>query len=97
MSEMNLNFRKANNQDISAIWTILEQAILRRKNDGSTQWQDGYPNPEVIQKLSVRRKGCWIIRINSYDTFKAYGIANFAGFFIKFIQKPTTKEISPIR
>jgi hypothetical protein len=27
---------------------ILQQAIARRKADGSNQWQDGYPNPEVI-------------------------------------------------
>jgi hypothetical protein len=25
-----------------------QQAIARRKADGSNQWQDGYPNPEVI-------------------------------------------------
>jgi GNAT superfamily N-acetyltransferase len=29
---------------------ILQQAILRRKNDGSNQWQDGYPNEDVVQR-----------------------------------------------
>lgn len=43
-------FRKAILEDIPAIWEILQQAILRRKKDGSKQWQDGYPNPEVVQK-----------------------------------------------
>lgn len=43
-------FRKANLQDQSLIWNILQQAIIRRKADGSNQWQDGYPNPEVIRK-----------------------------------------------
>ncbi len=47
---MNYHFRKADTSDIPEIWVILQQAILRRKNDGSTQWQDGYPNPEVIKK-----------------------------------------------
>ncbi len=47
---MNYNFRKAGTDDAHEIWTILQQAILRRKNDGSNQWQDGYPNPEVIKK-----------------------------------------------
>ena len=28
---------------------IIQQAIQRRKEEGSNQWQDGYPNPEVIQ------------------------------------------------
>lgn len=46
---MNANFRKATPSDIPQIWMILQQAIARRKADGSNQWQDGYPNPEVIQ------------------------------------------------
>lgn len=44
------SFRKANIADIPEIWLILQQAIQRRKDDGSNQWQDGYPNPDVIQK-----------------------------------------------
>ena len=47
---MNYHFRKAGTTDIPEIWAILQQAIIRRKNDGSNQWQDGYPNPEVIKK-----------------------------------------------
>lgn len=47
---MNYNFKKANTSDIPEIWAILQNAIIRRKNDGSNQWQDGYPNPEVIKK-----------------------------------------------
>lgn len=35
--------------DISAIWIIFQQAIARRKADGSNQWQDGYPNPDVVR------------------------------------------------
>ena len=44
------NVEKADVTDIPEIWTILQNAIIRRKNDGSNQWQDGYPNPEVIKK-----------------------------------------------
>ena len=47
---MNYNFRKAAAVDIPQIWTIIQQAIVRRKNDGSLQWQDGYPNETVIQQ-----------------------------------------------
>jgi len=47
---MNYNFRKATTTEIPQIWSIIQQAIIRRKNDGSKQWQDGYPNEEVIQK-----------------------------------------------
>ena len=47
---MKTNFRKAKISEISQIWIILQQAIKRRKEEGSNQWQDGYPNLEVIQK-----------------------------------------------
>lgn len=42
--------RKALLTEQSRIWEILEQAIVRRKEDGSKQWQDGYPNPDVVRK-----------------------------------------------
>ncbi len=54
---MNSTFRKASASDIPQIWKILQQAILRRKNDGSCQWQDGYPNETVIQKDIVNGNG----------------------------------------
>ncbi len=41
-------FRKAQPEDATSIWEILQAAIQRRKEDGSNQWQDGYPNPEAI-------------------------------------------------
>lgn len=47
---MSYQFRKATSHEIPQIWAILQQAINRRKEDGSNQWQDGYPNPEVLQK-----------------------------------------------
>lgn len=47
---MNYHFRKATTTDAPHIWIILQNAILRRKADGSNQWQDGYPNPEIIQQ-----------------------------------------------
>lgn len=46
---MNYEFRKAEPSEIPQIWAILQQAIARRKADGSNQWQNGYPNPETIQ------------------------------------------------
>lgn len=50
-------FRKATLDDLPQIWVILQKAIIRRKEDGSDQWQDGYPNPEVIQKDIERDAG----------------------------------------
>lgn len=46
---MDYHFRKAEKSERTQIWEILKQAILRRKKDGSNQWQDGYPNPDVVQ------------------------------------------------
>ncbi|MBA4153601.1 GNAT family N-acetyltransferase [Flavobacterium sp.] len=54
---MNYHFRKAPITDAPKIWIILQQAILRRKTDGSNQWQDGYPNPEIIQQDIEKRIG----------------------------------------
>lgn len=46
---MRYDFRQAHAEDLHQIWDILQLAIQRRKEDGSTQWQDGYPNPSVVQ------------------------------------------------
>jgi GNAT superfamily N-acetyltransferase len=47
---MNFIFRQAASSDKQSIWSILQQAIARRKKDGSRQWQDGYPNEDVVEK-----------------------------------------------
>lgn len=41
-------FRKAVTDEIPEIWEMLQDAIERRRVDGSDQWQDGYPNLEVV-------------------------------------------------
>lgn len=54
---MNYDFRKANPSEITQVWKILQQAIIRRKNDGSNQWQDGYPNLEVVKNDVEKGQG----------------------------------------
>jgi len=39
----------AEQADFEQIWEIISFAKETRKNEGSTQWQDGYPNEETIQ------------------------------------------------
>jgi RimJ/RimL family protein N-acetyltransferase len=51
------HFRKAKISEIPPIWDILQLAIQRRKEEGSDQWQDGYPNPEVVQKDIEKGEG----------------------------------------
>jgi GNAT superfamily N-acetyltransferase len=57
MYAMVYDFRLATECDAAYIWEILEKAIQRRKESGSEQWQDGYPNPEVITHDIARKKG----------------------------------------
>lgn len=44
-----LSLRKADLSEIPQIWNILQDAIEQRRLDGSTQWQDGYPNEVSIE------------------------------------------------
>lgn len=54
---MEIIIRKAISKDADAIWAVIQEGIARRKKDGSTQWQDGYPNPEVIRSDIERGVG----------------------------------------
>lgn len=40
--------RKAAFSEQPIIWDILQQAIEQRKQDGSEQWQNGYPNEQTV-------------------------------------------------
>lgn len=40
--------RKATFSELHAIWEILQQAIRQIKLNGSEQWQDGYPNEQIV-------------------------------------------------
>lgn len=61
---METQFRKAISSDKAQIWHILEDAILRRKVDGSNQWQDGYPNPEVIRN-DISKNAGFVLEIDN--------------------------------
>lgn len=47
---MPYSFKQATLQEIPQIWEILKEAIERRKQDGSDQWQNGYPNINSIEE-----------------------------------------------
>lgn len=44
-----IKFRKAEINDRNIIWEIIQQSIERRRADGSTQWQNGYPNADTVE------------------------------------------------
>lgn len=43
-----MKLKKAKPTQIDKIWEIIQDAIKRRKEDGSSQWQNGYPNLKTI-------------------------------------------------
>ena len=61
---MNYDFRQAIASEVPQIWEIIQQAIVRRKNDGSQQWQDGYPNENVIKQDITKGIGYVLIDDN---------------------------------
>jgi GNAT superfamily N-acetyltransferase len=54
------HFRIAESTDSNQIWDLLKMAILRRKKDGSNQWQDGYPNMYVVED-DIRKKYGYVL------------------------------------
>ena len=58
-----IEFRQATPEDASAIWEILQQAIRRRKEDGSTQWQNGYPNEQTVES-DIQREIAHVATLN---------------------------------
>lgn len=55
--------RLATAGDTAKIWDIIRQAIERRRQDGSQQWQNGYPNPVVIADDIAQKHG-YILTVN---------------------------------
>jgi GNAT superfamily N-acetyltransferase len=39
-----LQLRRADITEVPLIWEIIQDAIEQRRQEGSSQWQDGYPN-----------------------------------------------------
>lgn len=67
---MSYRLEKAVSEQIPRIWEILQQAIRRRKEEGSRQWQDGYPNEEVVRKDI--EKGVGYVLVDENDTIAGY-------------------------
>lgn len=66
-----MNLRKATFIEIPAIWEILQQAIQQRKLDGSDQWQNGYPNEQVIHNDISNGYGYVLIENNMIIAYAA--------------------------
>ncbi|OAQ41691.1 GCN5 family acetyltransferase [Pedobacter psychrophilus] len=58
---MNVELQKADHSQAVKIWEILQKAIQRRKAEGSNQWQDGYPNLDIIKTDIEKEQGFVLI------------------------------------
>lgn len=76
--------RKASITDASCIWELLSQGILKRKAEGSNQWQDGYPNEQVVQQDIANGHG--YVVINEYQHIVGY-------FALIFEKEPAYEEM----
>ena len=56
-------FRKAEISDKDIIWEIIQQSIERRRIDGSTQWQNGYPNEQTVESDIAKNFG-FVLTVN---------------------------------
>jgi GNAT superfamily N-acetyltransferase len=59
-----MKLRKADISDIIPIWEILQQAIEQRRQEGSQQWQNGYPNQQTVEDDIINGYG-YVIAENS--------------------------------
>lgn len=57
---MQIRFRKALSDEALLVWEIIQQAIRRRKEDGSTQWQSGYPNLKTVEN-DIEKGYCYLL------------------------------------
>lgn len=70
------DFVLAKPENTEAIWKILQQAVERRKKDGSLQWQDGYPNLETVKNDLDKNYG-YVLKNNEAIIAYAALIKNF--------------------
>ena len=59
-----IQLKVATPADAPTIWEILSAAIQRRKTEGSNQWQDGYPNEQVIANDIAKGYGYVLVEDN---------------------------------
>lgn len=67
--------RKAVYSELQSIWHILQQAIEQRKQDGSEQWQNGYPNEQTVHDDLTN--GCAYVLVDN-DVIVAYSAIIFS-------------------
>eukprot|EP00388_Colpodella_angusta_P004330 GDKJ01014380.1.p1 GENE.GDKJ01014380.1~~GDKJ01014380.1.p1 ORF type:complete len:182 (-),score=25.11 GDKJ01014380.1:94-639(-) len=67
-------FERACNEDVERVWEMIQDAQALMKSRGSSQWQNGYPNPTTILN-DIANGTAYVIRSN--DLVMAYGSISF--------------------
>ncbi len=73
---MDFILRKATINDLPSIWDIIQKAIIRRKKEGSNQWQDNYPNPKVLKNDLDQKQGHVLTNNTNILGYCSIGINN---------------------
>ncbi len=68
---VNMIVRKATYSDAPIIWEILQQAIEQRRQDGSDQWQNGYPNEQTVHDDIANGYGYVLVNNNDIWAYAA--------------------------
>ena len=63
--------RKASFLEIPVVWRILQDAITQRKQEGSKQWQQGYPNEQTVEDDIKNGYGYLLINNNEVAAYAA--------------------------
>lgn len=66
-----MKLSKARFSDTAIIWEILQQAIEQRRQDGSEQWQNGYPNEQTVIDDITNGYGYVVIDDNAIIAYAA--------------------------
>ncbi|TAH63093.1 MAG: GNAT family N-acetyltransferase [Gottschalkiaceae bacterium] len=66
-----MKFRKATEADIDSIMEIINQAQTWFKERGINQWQNNYPNPEIIKKDIDNSYGYILLKDNVVVSYVA--------------------------
>lgn len=57
---MAIYLRRANQDDLQSVMTIIEQARAQLKEKGNPQWQDGHPFPKTM-KNDIKAGYNWVL------------------------------------
>src|SRR5689334_24451216 len=63
--------RQAVFSELPVIWGILQQAIELRRQDGSEQWQNGYPNQQTVYDDITNGYGYVVVDDNAIIAYAA--------------------------